>query len=120
MANFYIKTKEQKEGKMTTIYKGDDTNAFGQHFIRIHRPTNMDDYTISKVIFQCGPIQKVFSKPVFPIYVDFSAAESKKLNQNSVCYLQVFDERGLRQTCHGTLEFTAKAQVIKDDTRSRF
>lgn len=102
---------------MTTIYKGDDTNAFGQNFIKINRPQNSEGYTISKVIFQCGPIQKVYTRPQFPIYVNFSHDESKKLQTISECYMQVFDEKGLRVTCSGTLTFTAKAQVVLDESR---
>lgn len=105
---------------MTTIYKGDDTNAFGQSFIRIRRPTGTEEWVISKLVFQCGVIQKVYNRPVFPIYVNFSSAESKKLSSTNECFIQVYDERGLRQTCSGSLVFNAKAQVIKDDTRSRF
>mgnify|MGYP003296025608 CR=1 FL=1 len=102
---------------MTAIYKGDDTNAFGEHFLRINRPSNTDDFIITKVVFQCGPIQKVFSRPQFPITVDFTAMESKRLRQTSECYLQVFDEKGRRKTCEGTISFTARPQVISDDTR---
>lgn len=101
---------------MTTIYKGDDTNAFGQDFIKIDL-TGAEGYTISKVIFQCGPIQKVYTRPQFPIYVNFTHNESSRLYQESVCYLQVFDEKGRRQTCEGTLSFTAKAKVISDEQR---
>lgn len=103
---------------MTTIYKGDDTNAFGQNFIKVTLK-NDAGYTISKVIFQCGPIQKVYVRPQFPIYIDFTHVESKRLKQESECYLQVFDEKGLRQTCKGTLTFTAKAQVVEDEYRQR-
>jgi hypothetical protein len=100
----------------TTIYKGDDTNAFGQNFIKIDL-VGSEGYTISKCIFQCGPIQKVYIKPQFPIYVNFSKMESKRLNQLSECYLQVFDEKGLRQTCKGTLTFIAQPQVVSDEPR---
>ena len=102
---------------MTTIYKGDDTNAFGQNFIKINRPQNSDGYTISKVVFQCGPIQKVYVRPTFPIYVNFSSEESKRLPSVAECYMQVFDEKGLRTTCNGTLTFTAKAQAVSDESR---
>lgn len=101
---------------MTSIFKGDDTGAFGQNFIKIDF-TNADQYTISKCIFQCGPVQKVYTRPQFPIYVNFTHEESKRLYQASECYLQVFDEKGLRQTCTGTLTFTAKPQVIADESR---
>lgn len=104
----------------TIIYKGDDTNAFGENFIRILRPSNTDGYVITKAIFQCGPIQKIYRNPVFPIYVNFSSTESKKLSQTNECYLQVFDEKGLKKTCKGSLTFTAKAQVVRDDNRTKF
>lgn len=101
---------------MTTIYKGDDTNAFGQNFLKIDLSAP-DNYTISKVIFQCGPVQKVYVRPQFPIYVNFSSEESKRLHSISECYLQVFDEKGLRQTCQGTLTFTAEPGVIANEPR---
>ena len=101
---------------MTAIYKGDDTGAFGQDFIII-TISGMDDVPISKCIFQCGPVQKVFTRPQFPIRVNFSHEESKRLPKDSVCYLQVFDESGRRQTCEGTLSFTAQAQVVQDESR---
>ena len=103
---------------MATIYKGDDTNAFGEDFIIISLK-GAETLTISKVIFQCGPIQKVYTKPQFPIKVNFNHNESSKLLQNSVCYLQVFDERGRRKTCEGSLSFTAKQKVIADEPTIR-
>lgn len=101
---------------MTAIYKGDDTGAFGQDFIIIN-VEGLDGVYISKCIFQCGPIQKIYTRPQFPIKVNFTHEESKRLQQQSVCYLQVFDEQGLRQTCEGTLEFTAQPQVVQDESR---
>lgn len=100
----------------TTIYKGDDTGAFDQNFIKID-VSGTSGYIISKCIFQCGPIQKVYTRPQFPIYVNFSSVESKRLNQLSECYLQLFDEKGRKQTCKGTLTFTAQPQVIADESR---
>lgn len=97
---------------MTAIYKGDDTGAFDQNFIKIDME-NPAGYVISKAVFQCGPIQKVFTRPQFPIYVNFSNVESKRLYQTSECYLQIFDDKGRRWTCEGTLTFTAKAQVVQ-------
>lgn len=101
---------------MTTIYKGDDTGAFGQNFIKIDLQNNQG-FTISKCIFQCGPIQKVFVRPQFPIYINFSHVESDKLHQLSECFLQVYDEKGLRQTCKGSLTFTAQPKVVENEYR---
>ena len=101
---------------MTTIYKGDDTNAFGENFIKID-VKNDAGYTISKCIFQCGPIQKVYVRPQFPIYVNFSHVESERLYQQSECFLQIFDEKGLRKTCKGSLTFTAQPKVVDNEHR---
>ena len=96
---------------MVSIYKGDDTNAFGQHFIKVNMK-NAENYTITKCIFQCGPIQKIYKNPTFPFYIDFTKEETKKLYQNSECYLQVYDAQGLCLTCNGSLKFVAKPQVV--------
>ena len=93
---------------MVTIYKGDDTNAFGNNLIQINLD-GADGLTISKVIFQCGTLQKTYVRPKFPIFIDFSSDETKRLDEDSVCYLQVFDEKGRRQTCETTLSFKAKS-----------
>ena len=103
---------------MTTMYKGDDTNAFDQNFIKIDIE-NSGNYEISKLVFQCGPVQKVYTNPTFPIYVNFTHTESLRLYQDSTCYLQVFDNKGRRQTCEGTLNFTAKQKVIADEPNRR-
>ena len=93
---------------MTTIYKGDDTNAFGKNLIRIEL-NGVDGLIISKVIFQCGDVQKVFVRPEFPIYIAFSSNESSQLYADSICYLQIFDEKGRRHTCQSTFTFKTKS-----------
>ncbi len=102
---------------MTQYYRGDDTNAFGQNMLRINRPADLPEYfTISKIIFQCGPLQKTFYQPQFPIYVNFNHNETQRLRQTNECYLQVFDDKGLRQTCGGTLTLTTIPGVIKNES----
>ena len=89
---------------MATIYKGDDTSAFGQNFIKINL-SGLEGKYISKAIFQCGTVQLVFNRPQFPIYVNFTSEESSQLYEDAECYLQVFDEKGRRQTCGTILKF---------------
>lgn len=101
---------------MVAIYKGDDTNAFGENFLKISLK-NDANLNISKVIFQCGPVQKVFVRPTFPIYVNFSHAESNRLPHDGECYLQIFDEKGLRKTVEGSISITAKAKVVSDEQK---
>lgn len=90
---------------MATIYKGDDTSAFGKNFIKIYLK-GMDDYIISKAIFQCGTVQLTFNRPQFPIFINFNSEETSQLYEDAECYLQVFDEKGRRYTFNTTLTFT--------------
>lgn len=88
---------------MTTIYRGDDTGAFDKNFITITLK-GLEGKIISKAIFQCGPIQKVYTRPQFPIVVNFSSTESERMYEDADCYLQVFDEKGRRITSASTLK----------------
>lgn len=100
-----------EEIQNNTIYKGDNTAAFGGSFITINL-INPLGYTVSKVIFVCGCIQKTFENPVFPLVVNFTSEETKRLNANNVCQLVAYDEQGRQKTCTGTLVFPAKNGVI--------
>lgn len=94
-----------------TIYKGDDTGAFGNTFIII----NLDNplgYTVSKAIFVCGCIIKIFNNPVFPLPINLSSEETEKLRSSNVCYLIVYDGQGRQKTCKGTLTFNAQNGVL--------
>ena len=50
------------------IYKGDDTNAFGNILLSIDL-VNSSNFEISKAVFQCGTITKVFNNPTFPLLI---------------------------------------------------
>ena len=94
-----------------TIYKGDDTGAFGSSFITINLD-NPNDYEVSKVIFVCGCIQKSFNNPVFPLTINLSSEETEKLRSSNVCYLVAYDSQGRQKTCKGTLTFNAQNGVL--------
>lgn len=96
---------------MTTVYKGDDTGAFGNTFITINIE-NPQEFIISKAIFVCNCIKKVFKNPHFPVIVNFSSEETKLLKPSNICYLVVYDEEGRQKTCTGTLSFNAQSGVI--------
>jgi hypothetical protein len=95
---------------MTTIYRGDDTDAFGNTFITIYL-NGAEGKEISKAIFRCGDIQKSYTRPTFPIRVNFSAQETAKLYKENECYLQVFDRKGRRKTCKGELVIPTKSST---------
>ena len=96
---------------MVTIFKGDDTGAFGNNFITINL-NNPENYTISKAIFVCGSIKKTFDNPEFPLTVNFSSEETIQLSPSNVCHLVLYDEFGYQKTCSGSLSFSAQSGVI--------
>lgn len=96
--------------------KGDDSNAFKGHLIRINRPRNTENLIITKCILQCGNIRKLKDNPEFPYFEDFTSEESKllKVGENPA-YLQIFDEEGLKVTCKGSINIPAEEQVVRDE-----
>ena len=95
------------------IFKGDNTGAFGNNFITI-RLNNPNEYVVSKAIFVCGCIEKIFNNPVFPLVVNLNEAETAKLRPSNVCYLVAYDSEGRQRTCKGTLTFNAQNGVINN------
>jgi len=96
---------------MVTLYRGDDTDAFGSSFITINLATTME-VTITRAVFQCGVIKKVFDDPVFPLQIELSTLETRMLPSNNVCYLAVWDENNKKCTCSGSLVFSTQSQVV--------
>ena len=93
------------------LYRGDDTDAFGQRFITINLE-NATGLTITKAEFKCGYLLKTFENPVFPIDISLTSEETSKLSQNNSCYLAIYDEQGRKHTCNGYLTFTSKREVV--------
>lgn len=94
-----------------TIFKGDNSGAFGRTFITISL-VNPHEFEVSKAEFKCGCITKLFENPQFPLRINFDEEETKQFNFNNVCYLAVFDSMGRKRTCKGKLNFTAQGQVV--------
>lgn len=101
---------------MTRIknFKGNNTQAFDKHFMRINliNPQSLD-VNYSRIDFVCGGIRKVFYNPVFPLYVDFTSEETAKLSFNNVGYLIAYDNLGRSEQCQGYIEFSFQNGVIK-------
>lgn len=93
------------------LYRGDDTDAFGNSFITINLATTISG-TITKALFQCGVIRKTFDNPVFPLTVELTSLETKKLQAVNSCYLAVWDADNKKRTCEGTLTFNTNVQVL--------
>lgn len=91
---------------MVTTYKGDDTNAFDGNLLIVNL-TGIDASNISRAVFQCGPLQKTYSRPKFPLHINFTSEETQHLYHDNPCYLQIFDMKGRRHTCASTITVTA-------------
>lgn len=94
-----------------TIYKGDDTSAFGGGFLDIDIKTSTE-VEISKAVFVSGEIKKTFENPVFPIKVNLTVEDTKKLKYNNIGYLVVYDKDNRPRLCDGYITFSAKDGVI--------
>lgn len=108
---------DKDKDKDASLTKGDDTNAFGFNFMTIELEDiegALDDHTISKAEFQCGPLLKVFETPEFPLTINLSHEETKMLKHQNKCYLRVYDENSLRITCEGELEFDTRKEVVNE------
>ena len=96
---------------MPTLYRGVDTNAFGNDFIIINLATSLN-VSISKAVFQCGIIKKSFVNPIFPLKVELTALETKTLQAVNKCYLAVWDGENRKRTCEGSIEFSTQSGVV--------
>lgn len=98
---------------MVTIYKGDDTGAFGNNFLTIELEDEVG-VEISKAQLVCGCYKsKIIENPQFPLTFNFDSEETKKLNFKNTCFLIVWDAEGRQTTCEGSVTFEAKNGVIQ-------
>lgn len=93
------------------IFRGDDTNAFGDSFITINLTTE-SEVTITKAVFKSGKVLKEFENPTFPLQIDLTAEETTKLDPENRAFLAVYDENGLKRTCEGSLVFNTLPQRV--------
>ena len=93
-----------------TLYRGDDTNAFGAEFITIELEDAPEG--ISKAEFRCGTILKIFENPTFPLSVALNSSESMQLRQQNECYLAIYDSEGRKRTCEGSVCFETQCRKV--------
>jgi len=97
---------------MEPIFRGDDTGAFGQTWLRI----NLDipsTWTVTKAELKIGnlPVME-FDEPEFPLPVNLTSAQTARLKDNNTCYLALYDEDGLKQTLESSFTFYTRKQVV--------
>lgn len=105
---------------MTTIYKEDDTAAFGGDFLTVNLNVYDEEGNlveeqpiITKAEIRIGCITKTFNNPEFPILnINLSSSETACLKSSNNIYMAVWDELGKKRTCEGTISFNATARRV--------
>lgn len=105
-----------------TIFKGDDTGAFGNQFIKVMVKNPML-YPISKLVAVTNSGVGIANKPFtdennfqqeeIELTINYSSDETPCLNQGAnILNLVAYDENGKQSTCPQSLTFYAKNGVI--------
>lgn len=111
-----------------SIFKGDDTRAFGNNFITI-KIANKQRYQVLKIEVltnnsACIP-SKFYTDPDYfvrdeiELVVNYTSEETPKLNQGAnVVNVRAYDMNGYPNTCSQSLTFYAKNGVICNNGKS--
>ena len=97
------------------LYRQDDSNSFGKTLLEIHAEFPDDTWAerVTRADFKVGPLPVMsFENPVFPITINLTSAQTALLKDVNDCYLAVYDENGLMQTCEGTLTLESHRRVV--------
>ena len=93
------------------IFRGDDTAAFGQNWLRINVDIPLT-WIVSRAELKIGDILLTMEAPEFPVLINLTASQTAQLKDKNACYLALYDENGLKQTIEGTYTFTTRKQVV--------
>ena len=104
-----------------SIYKKDDTAAFGGILIRIYLHFPDSEVVITKaavsINFGLGigveSITKNFTNPTSPIDINLTGEETKKLQPINEVYVAAWDANGLKRTATGHITFNALGQRVE-------
>lgn len=105
-----------------TIFKGDDTDAFGNQFIKItvknpllYPISKLEAVTNSGIGIKNKPFtdENNFQQEEIELTINYTSAETTCLNQGAnILNLVAYDESGKQSTCAQSLTFYAKNGVI--------
>lgn len=104
-----------------TIFKGDNTAAFGANFLTIS-VMNPDLVKISKIVFVVngGIIKREWTDENYfqvaetTLIVNFDSEETQKLYATNIGNLVTYDEYGQQYTCPQYVGFNAREGVINN------
>ena len=96
-----------------TIFKGDNTAAFGGNLLTISINSEIEPVpTITRAELKIGCICKNFINPTFPLTINLTEEETSKLSATNTAYLAVWDSQNRKRTCMGSLTFNISARRV--------
>lgn len=93
--------------------RGDNTEAFGGSFLLVNL-INETGHSVSKAVWKSGSVLKTYMNPEFPLEINLTSEESRKLDPTNECFLAVWDEKGRKKTCKGKFVFKTDSEVVND------
>ena len=102
-----------------SIYKGDNTGAFGNQFITINLGNIPEGYSVSRAdVYVNSCLFKTFQTPVFPLRINFTSEETLSFRSTNVVNLEVWDDQNRNKQCKGSLVFDCQNGVISNVRRN--
>ena len=93
--------------KTLTVFRGDDTDIWGQSLFTIHLKNSINK-KIKRADIICGEIIKTINEPIFPLRFNLNYEESNKLKSINHCFLVLYDELGRKKTYEAGLTIHSK------------
>lgn len=99
------------------LYKGDDTDAFGQNLLTINIRNIPDGYTVERMEVKIGSLDiiEVDDFTEFPVRINLNSEQTRELSDINTVYIALYDNEGLKKTINKSITFTAKSEVVKND-----
>ena len=100
-----------------TLFKGDDTNSFGQNFLTINIKNIPDGFTVERMEVKIGSLDiiEVDDFTEFPIRINLNSEQTRELSDVNTIYIALYDNEGLKKTINNSITFTARSEVVKND-----
>lgn len=96
------------------IYKGEDTDAFGQQFLTINI-TVPDGWVISKAELTIGKLTPIIfnsPEPPYVLHVSLNRSQTKQLERSNKARLAIFDTSGKKKILDGTVIIKTKPDIV--------
>ena len=95
-----------------SIYRGDDSNAFGQQLL-VLEANIPEGWEISRVEIKIGDLPVIIvNNPEFPLPIDLTADQTILLKDTNKIYVACYDQYGRKKTCKGFLPLNTTPKKV--------